>query len=118
MSDGYLIPPDAHQNKDAKKYAQWVYALQALAFFFAITYFVAIVLNYVKKADMRGTIAESHFRWQIRTFWFSILWAFIGTFSAVVGIGYLVLFANAIWIIYRIVKGWLALNEGKEMYRS
>ena len=55
-----------------------VYALQAVGFLFGITWVVAIIVNYVKKEDVQGTRLESHFRWQIRTFWFGLVWAVLG----------------------------------------
>ena len=76
---------------------------------------VGIIINYVKKDDVAGTWLESHFRWQIRTFWFGLLWAAIGAATAVILIGFAILFANFCWIIYRIVKGWLNLNDNKPM---
>lgn len=100
----------------AKSLATLVYALQAASFLVGFTFIVAVVINYLKQDDVRGTIAQSHFHWQIRTFWFGLLWSVIGTILALVVVGYLVLFANAIWIIYRILKGWLALNENKAIY--
>lgn len=90
-----------------------VYALQAAGFFVGITWIVAVVINYVKKEEAKGTWLESHFSWQIRTFWWGLLWAVIGTLLVFVLIGFAVLFADAVWIIYRIVKGWLNLNENK-----
>jgi uncharacterized membrane protein len=99
-----------------KKHATAVYALQALSFLLGITYFVAIVVNYVKLDDTRGTWIESHFRWQIRTFWFSLLWFALGGLLLIIVVGYLILIANGLWMIYRIVKGWLNLNDGKPMY--
>jgi uncharacterized membrane protein len=65
---------------------------------------------------MKGSIAESHFRWQIRTFWFSLLWGILGAILAYVLVGFGILFINYIWVIYRIVKGWLRLNDDKPMY--
>jgi len=103
-------------NNAQKRITTIVYALQAISFLLGITYIVAIIINYVKKDDVRGTWLESHFRWQIRTFWFSLLWSAIGIIGIFFIIGYLLLIANAIWVIYRIVKGWLRLNDGKEMY--
>jgi uncharacterized membrane protein len=102
--------------KSLKTLALVVYALQALAFLNGITAIVAIVINYIKREEAAGTWLESHFRWQIRTFWFGLLWALIGAILFIVVIGWFVLMADAIWIIYRIVKGWLNLNEGKPMY--
>ena len=93
-----------------------VYALQAASFAVGITLIIGVILNYIKREDVRGTWLESHFRWQIRTFWYSILWTVIGVLTAIVLIGYAVLFANAVWVIYRIIKGWIRLSEGMEMY--
>jgi uncharacterized membrane protein len=91
-----------------------VYGLQAAGFFFpGVLWIVAVVMNYVKKDDVAGTWLESHFRWQIRTFWWGLLWGVVGGILTVVVIGLAILFADAVWIIYRIVKGWLSLNEGK-----
>ena len=70
----------------------------------------------VKRGDVQGTWLASHFKWQIRTFWYSMLWAVIGFVLLFVFIGYLVLMANVVWVIYRIVKGWLRLVDNKPMY--
>jgi uncharacterized membrane protein len=93
-----------------------VYILQAAAFLNGLTFLVAVILNYVKQEDVAGTWLASHFRWQIRTFWFSLLWFFVGIVTFFMVIGYFILMATAIWIIYRIVKGIVRLQEGKEMY--
>ena len=81
---------------------------------------VAVILNYVKRRDARGTWIESHFRWQIRTFWFAILWvviAFLLTLTVVgIPIAIVILVGITIWLIYRIGRGWLRLSDGKEMY--
>jgi uncharacterized membrane protein len=100
-------------GSDLKTVATIVYALQAVGFLIGITWIVAVVLDYVKKGDAKGTWLESHFRWQIRTFWFGLLWGVLGAILLLVLVGYLVLLADAIWIIYRIVKGWLNLTENK-----
>ncbi|MEW5787484.1 MAG: hypothetical protein AB1899_06480 [Pseudomonadota bacterium] len=93
-----------------------IYALYAATFISGITAIVAIVMNYVKKEEVAGTFLESHFRWQIRTFWFGLLWGMIGFVTFIILVGWLVLAANTVWLIYRIVKGWLNLNDGKPMY--
>jgi uncharacterized membrane protein len=83
---------------------------------------IAVILNYLKRGEARGTWLESHFRWQIRTFWFGLLWVSIcGLFVVVtLGIGLLIawlpLAIITIWFIYRIARGWLALNERRPMY--
>jgi uncharacterized membrane protein len=73
---------------------------------------IAVIINYVKRGEARGTFLESHFRWQIRTFWFAFLWCVIGgmLFVTLVGIPLAigVFFAAGVWAIYRIARGWLA----------
>jgi uncharacterized membrane protein len=83
---------------------------------------IAVILNYVKRSEVRGTWLESHFRWQIRTFWFGLLWislcvAFVvGTLGIGILIAWLPMVLVGLWFIYRIVRGWVALNDGREMY--
>ena len=93
-----------------------IYGLYGAALVFGLTSIVAIVLNYIKREDVAGTFLESHFRWQIRTFWYSLLWGCIGLITTIILVGFVILFADLIWYIYRIAKGWLRLNEGKPMY--
>jgi uncharacterized membrane protein len=93
-------------------------ALYAASLLVVVTAIVAIVMNYVKKDDVAGTWIESHFRWQIRTFWFGLLWLVIGTITYVVLIGWVVLAVAYVWFIYRVVKGWLNLNDNKPMYAT
>jgi uncharacterized membrane protein len=76
---------------------------------------VGVIIDYVKRDDARGTWLESHFRWQIRTFWWSLLWAVIGGILAFILVGFAILAIAAIWMIYRIVKGWLRLAERREV---
>lgn len=93
-----------------------IYALYAASYFVGFTAIIAIIMNYVKQDDVVGTFLESHFRWQIRTFWFGVLWGILGAMTVLFLFGWIVLAANAIWIVYRIVYGWLRLNDGKPMY--
>ena len=85
---------------------------------------IAVILNYVKRSDVRGTWLESHFRWQIRTFWYGLLWVSLcGLFVVLtLGIGILIawlpLAIVGCWFVYRIVRGWLALRDGRPMYGS
>lgn len=104
------------EQQSLKNIATAVYALQAASFFLVITFFIAIILCYLKRDDARGTWLESHFHWQIRTFWFSLLWIAIGGLTWLIVIGWFILFAASLWLIYRILKGWLNLNDGKPMY--
>jgi uncharacterized membrane protein len=96
------------------------------AFLFGVPSIIAVIINYVKRSDVRGTFLDSHFRWQIRTFWFAMLWAATGIL-VLFGLGLLViglvlgpaiLAATGLWVIYRIVRGWLALNDRKPVPSS
>ena len=83
---------------------------------------IAVLLNYVKRSEVRGTWLESHFRWQIRTFWFGLLWVTLCALFivATLGIGLLIawlpLTLVGLWFIYRIVRGWLRLMGHQPMY--
>jgi uncharacterized membrane protein len=83
---------------------------------------VAVILNYVKRGDARGTWADSHYRWQIRTFWYAVLWALIGwaLIFTMIGIvvGVPILIALTLWLIYRIGRGWLRLRDRLPMYAA
>lgn len=114
--DTLITPAEAQRLSSLKNLATLVYALQALSFFFGVTLLIGVIINYVKRDDVKDTLIESHFRWQIRTFWFTVLWTIIGAITFLILIGYLVLLAAAVWLIYRVVKGWLYLNDGKPMY--
>ena len=99
-----------------KNWTTAVYALQALAIILGITYLVAIIINYIKIDDVRGTWLESHFRWQIRTFWYSVLWGVIGGLTVFIFVGFVILGIASVWVIYRVIKGWMRLSENKPMY--
>lgn len=118
----------------ARTVANLVYALHSFAiivgllgsasvvgsFVGSIPSIVAVILNYVKRGEAAGTWLASHFRWQIRTFWFAVLWLVVAgaLFLTVIGIpiaifGLLVL---TLWLIYRIARGWLRLRDRRPMY--
>ncbi len=83
---------------------------------------IAVILNYVKRSEARGTWLDSHFRWQIRTFWFGLLWVSLCMLFVVLtlGVGMLIawvpLGAVGLWFIYRIARGWLAVLDRRPMY--
>jgi uncharacterized membrane protein len=106
---------DAQKLSSLKTLTAVVYALHAIGFFSGITWIVAVIVNYVKLDDARGTWLESHFRWQIRTFWWGLLWGLIGSVLLLILVGWLVLAAAGIWIIYRIVKGAMYLSENRPL---
>jgi uncharacterized membrane protein len=82
---------------------------------------IAVILNYIKRDDARDTWLESHFRWQIRTFWFALLWGafaliFIASIIGIV-IGVPMVLILGLWVIYRVARGWLKLASGEPMPR-
>jgi len=93
------------------------------AFIFGWPSIIAVIISYVKRGEARGTWLESHFTWQIRTFWYALLWAaLVGLVSlllllVLVGIVTWIagMFALGVWAIYRIARGWLALRDGKPL---
>jgi uncharacterized membrane protein len=96
-----------------------VYILQALSVFVGITAIVGLVINYVKKEDAAGTLYESHFDWQIRTFWWGLLWSVLGFILIFAfGLGLIVWFVAGIWAIYRVVKGWLKWNDRQPVFSA
>ena len=92
------------------------------AFVFGLPSIVAVIISYVKRDEARGTWLESHFRWQIRTFWFALVWCVLGgmLFLTIVGIplALAVFFGAGLWAIYRIVRGWLGLRDRRPMYAA
>lgn len=94
-----------------------VYVLQAASFIFGITAIVGVMINYIKREDAAGTLYANHFEWQIRTFWWGLLWGLLGFILIfAVGLGFIVWGVAWFWMIYRVVKGWLKLNDGKPVF--
>ena len=106
---------DARENS-LRQLTLIVYVLQIASIVVGITLIAGVIINYLKRKDVEGTWLESHFRWQIRTFWYSLLWFGVGLALLIVVIGFFVLMALAMWLLYRAIKGWLELEEGKAMY--
>ncbi|HEX4377118.1 MAG TPA: hypothetical protein VHZ99_08205 [Steroidobacteraceae bacterium] len=119
-------------------YTHVIYALHALtaisgvvtgsifmpvAFICGLPSAVAVLMNYARRSEARGTWLETHFRWQIRTFWFATFWVVVTALVSLplmlILIGFVVglfgLATVAAWIIYRVIRGWLALREARPM---
>jgi uncharacterized membrane protein len=141
MTDSPTPPMTAEAprvDESLVSYTNVIYALHSLSVLIGLTTFhmvvgmfiwglpsiVAVVMNYARRSATHGTYLESHFRWQIRTFWFAVLWSFviaavsIPLVLIVIGIPILFIgyYALAIWIIYRVARGWLALRDKRPMY--
>lgn len=86
-------------------------------FVFGLPSLLAVILNYLKRGDVAGTWLESHFRWQIRTFWFTLLWLVVyGLFIiTIIGIpiAWLLIAILGLWVGYRVLRGWIALAGDK-----
>ena len=105
-------------TQEAKKLATICYALYAASCLVGVTAIAAIIINYIKREDVAGTWVASHFEWQIKTFWYTLGGVLVGWLLIFVLIGFPILAAVGVWAIYRVVKGWLALNDGKAVDAS
>ena len=131
-------PAHAYAVQDTNALVSWtqaIYGLHALslaigilsaatvvgAFLIGWPSIVAVILNYVKRSEARGTWLESHFRWQIRTFWFGALWVALCALFVVFTLGFglfvvwIPLGLVALWFIYRVARGWMTLNNRQPM---
>lgn len=118
------------------QYVNWIYGLHSLSvciglltsasiagkFVFGLPSIIAVIMNYVRRHEAQGTWLESHFRWQIRTFWFALLWMMVtvvvsgplllafllGLIPLLLGFGLI-----GLWVIYRVARGWMALRNGQ-----
>lgn len=92
-------------------------ALIVTAFLTGWPSIIAVIINYVQRSEVRGTWLDSHFGWQLRTFWFALLWLVVGAvaFVTVIGIPVAIVLwiGTGLWVIYRLVRGWMALSEKK-----
>jgi len=126
---------DRNPEPSLVSYVHVMYALHALAafigvtsavtvvgqFIFGLPSIIAVIMNYLRRAEARGTWLESHFTWQLRTFWYAALWVLlVGVASApfmLVLVGFftfgLGLALIGLWVIYRVLRGWLTLKDGK-----
>ncbi len=117
-------------------YTHWMYGLHALAavicistaafiataFVFSIPSIIAVIMNYVRRDAVRGTWLDSHFSWQLRTFWYAALWIVVIVVLSTplvlaLGLGFVTMWLGislvGLWILYRVVRGWLALKDGR-----
>ncbi len=130
------VPLAAESERSLVNWTTLVYALHAFsiatgivgtatvigAFLTGWPSIIAVILNYVKRSEARGSWLESHFRWQIRTFWFGVLWVGLCGLLIVLtlGIGIVIVWLPlafvTIWFVYRIVRGWVRLSARRPMY--
>jgi uncharacterized membrane protein len=128
-------PAQAMPDPSLVNYTHIMYGLHALAavigisgpatvvgsFIFGIPSIIAVVMNYVRRGDARGTYLESHFSWQLRTFWFAALWSVLAFLLSgplmLIVVGFFTfaaaIFVIGFWIIYRVARGWLRLKDAQ-----
>ncbi len=116
MTNEWQQPIKTADETTLQRLALIVYVLQAASLFSgSLTLFAGVIINYVRMEDVRGSWLESHFRWQTKTFWYTLLWIVIGGVTTLFLIGWVILLAVSLWLIYRVVKGWVYLNEYRTM---
>lgn len=138
MAETHTMNADGSRTIDPSlvTYTHIIYGLHALSvligitgpativgsFVFGLPSIVAVIMNYARRSDTTGSYLESHFSWQIRTFWMALLWmAIAAVVSAplvlLFGLGIVTFFIAAaivgLWVIYRVARGWLALRDGR-----
>ena len=127
------LEPDAATVDGLVRLTHLIYGLHSLAivtgvlgsativgsFLCGIPSIIAVILNYAKRSETRGTFLESHFHWQIRTFWGAFGWVLVAgvLFLTIIGIpiAFLMFVVVGAWVVYRVARGWLALNERRPM---
>jgi uncharacterized membrane protein len=133
VADSDAITPNAGPSQGLVRITHVIYGLHAFSAVMGmlgpaliVTTFltgwpsiIAVIINYVKRGDTRGTFLDSHFGWQIRTFWYAVLWVLlmIALVVTLVGIPFAWLMGEivGIWVLYRIARGWITLGEGRTM---
>ena len=113
-----MIPyhPTPDSLRRTKNLVILVYALQALCWIMGgLPAIVGVVINYLKRDEVADTWLASHFRWQIRTFWMALAGTVLGYLLLIVLIGWVILGVTLIWTIYRVAKGWLAVNDERPL---
>jgi uncharacterized membrane protein len=107
--------------EDAKQFARILYFAHAITFFFSVgtLSILVLIVNYVRRPDTIGTMVYSHHTWMIRSFWFYALWMVVAFVLAATIIGiplaWLVGGAAWVWMAYRIIRGFMDLNQNRPM---
>lgn len=131
MADYEVVEVNEEHREGAVAWCHAMYALHALsavggiltsativgAFLTGWPSLIAVIINYVTRDRARGTWLESHWRWQLRTFWFAVVWALLSgvLFVTLIGIPFALalILGTGLWVLYRVVRGWLALVDRK-----
>lgn len=113
------VTPELEPGLPLRKIAHICYALFSLAMIsaglFGAAALAAVILAYVKRSDASGTIYASHLDWVIKTFWWGLLWVVLSGLLTAIFIGWVTGIVAVVWIIHRLIKGWLALASGQAL---
>lgn len=104
--------PAKSRSFDERKIAHIAYLLYAVGVVIGLTSIAGVILAHMKVGESEGVI-ESHYRWLIRTFWFALAGFVVAMLLTILWIGWILWLVVAVWYIYRVVKGWLRLNDGR-----
>jgi uncharacterized membrane protein len=94
-----------------KNKTQIVYGLYAASLLFPPLAIVGFILAYQMRHVTQGTWLDSHCRWQIKTFWIGLAGTLLGFLTAVLYVGWLVLIVTSLWVLYRVIRGWVRLAD-------
>jgi uncharacterized membrane protein len=114
MNDISIEQKDAEKLQTLKKMTAGVYLCQALTFMLAgLPLLLGVAINFYKRKEVQGTWLESHFNWQIRTVWITLAGFAVSGLTLEMGVGFFILIATVVFLVYRITIGWYALNDEK-----
>jgi uncharacterized membrane protein len=131
MNDPVPVPDLQGVRPSLVQLTHVIYALHAAAvvigvtssasvaggFVFGLPSLLAVFLNWLKRGEVRGTWLDSHFSWQIRTFWFTLLWLIVYGLLIITIIGipiaWILIVLLGLWVGYRVIRGWLALADAR-----
>jgi uncharacterized membrane protein len=102
-------------EKSEKTMATVVYICYVASFLYGITMLVGVVIAYVSRGSAEGKWYQSHYNYQISIFWKSLIGFLLGALTIFFGVGIVIIICTYIWVIVKIVKGWRALSEGREI---
>lgn len=110
-----VVRDAAEHMKNPKTLTMVIYALYAASYITLVSGLAGIILNYLKRNEVADSWVATHFNWQIHTFWISLGVTVVGIVTTPILIGFVILFGNAVWVAYRLIKGFIFLYEDKPL---
>ncbi|MCM5570620.1 hypothetical protein M6I34_08875 [Burkholderiaceae bacterium FT117] len=104
------------EEESLRKYAMLGYAMHLFGLVSIVGFVVGLIVAWIKRDDAAGTVYYSHFAWQSRSFWWFLLWFVLLLVPTLITVGFVPFFVLAqIWFAYRMIKGWMRLNDDREV---